>query len=174
MSKEYIISDLHFGDDENGIIAFERRPFADKDTMIRALISFYNSVVTKDDIVYNLGDVFWGLTDEERKSILSKLNGRKILIMGNHDRDHDAQYWRDLGFEEVYDHPIIIRGFLILSHEPLYMTVGPYFNFFGHVHGNKIYKDYCSTGFCACVERETMQYRPIEIDEALKLARKAS
>ena len=136
-NKTFLISDTHFGDNLKGIINFENRPFKGRDDMIDGLILRWNSVVGSDDKVYHLGDVFWGMTDEERKSIISRLNGEKYLIMGNHDRDKSPDYWRDLGFKEVYDLPVILNNFVILSHESLYMVDGPYVNVFGHVHGNK-------------------------------------
>lgn len=166
--KDYLISDTHFGDGEKGIISFERRPFKDANDMIDKLIENWNTVVKKSDTIWHLGDVFWGLEDDIRKCILRSLNGHKMLVLGNHDRDKDTQYWRDLGFEEAYDRPVILNDFFILSHEPLYMTSGPYVNVFGHVHGNKAYKDFSETSFCACVERETMDYKPIGIDKVRK------
>ena len=44
----------------------------------------WNSIVRKDDIVYHLGDVGFGSTDE-LKELVGRLNGTKILIRGNHD-----------------------------------------------------------------------------------------
>ena len=38
---------------------------------------------------------------------LGRLQGRKFLVKGNHDRKSN-QYYRLAGFEEVYDHPVII------------------------------------------------------------------
>ena len=138
---DYFISDTHWGDTELGIIAFEKRPFKDQKDMIDIMIDEWNSVVKDEDTVWHLGDVFFGLERSTREHILGRLNGHKQLILGNHDREYSNSYWRSLGFEEVYDYPIIFNDFYILSHEPLYMTVGPYVNIFGHVHGNPMYND---------------------------------
>lgn len=173
MDKEFIISDTHFGDNGNGIIKFEDRPFTNGDDMINTMTEYWNKVVSEQDTVYHLGDVFWELEDTRRKEIIKELNGHKILIMGNHDRNFDISYWMDLGFEKVYDVPVIINGFTILSHEPLYMTYGPYINIFGHVHGNRAYKDYSETSFCACVERELINYRPFDLSKVIDLCIKA-
>src|SRR5574344_2933809 len=49
-----------------------------------ALISNWNKTVGKDDVVYVLGDV--GSAPLQRmKEIIGSLNGKKILILGNHD-----------------------------------------------------------------------------------------
>ena len=62
------------------------RPFKDTREMDETLIRNWNAVVKPDDIVYHLGDFSFGLGDEERvRSIFSRLMGRKILILGNHD-----------------------------------------------------------------------------------------
>lgn len=53
--------------------------------MNEALIENWNNVVGPEDSVYHMGDVALGKWDEWDKS-LSRLNGRKRLIVGNHDR----------------------------------------------------------------------------------------
>jgi calcineurin-like phosphoesterase family protein len=30
--------------------------------------------------------------------LLSKLNGHKVLIIGNHDCNHNAKFWRMVGY----------------------------------------------------------------------------
>ena len=156
----FFISDTHFGDSEDGFVILGRENiFENKDDMINQLIENWNATVRKSDTVYHLGDVFWGLSDEVRKDIIRQLNGTKILIMGNHDRDHDLDYWRKIGFNKVYDMPVLYNNGFLLSHEPIYITYGPIINIFGHVHSSTIYKDYSPTHFCACVER--INYTPV-------------
>ena len=106
----YFIADTHFS--EGNIIQYENRPFADVSEMDQELLSRWNSIVKKDDEVYVLGD--FGAEGKE-EFILNQLNGKKFLIKGNHDVKSN-QYYRDAGFEEVYDHPVIIKEFWILSH----------------------------------------------------------
>lgn len=84
--------------------------------------------------------------------------------MGNHDKAFSPSEWMDLGFDMVYDKPVLYNDFYILSHEPVYVTKNmPYANIYGHVHGNPNYKDYSSNGFCACVER--ICYTPISFND---------
>ena len=49
------------------------------------LIELWNNTVTKKDIVYILGDFCLG-NREQTEKILNKLNGKKHLIVGNHDK----------------------------------------------------------------------------------------
>lgn len=64
------------------------RPFADVREMDEFLIRAWNSIVRPDDTVFHLGDFSMGLHDGDRvRSIFSRLMGRKVLILGNHDYD---------------------------------------------------------------------------------------
>lgn len=81
--------------------------------------------------------------------------------MGNHDRDHDIKYWEDLGFEKVYDKPILLDNFYILSHEPLYIPYTVFVNIYGHVHNNENYNCVSRVGACVCVERRS--YAPVSL-----------
>ena len=77
----YFISDLHFG--HKNCISMCDRPFADVDEMDAALINAWNGRVKKDDTVYLVGDLLWEKCDI--KDYIPRLNGKKILIAGNHD-----------------------------------------------------------------------------------------
>lgn len=159
--KTFFIADNHFGDER--IRLYENRPFANCEEMDRAMIANWNAVVSKEDQVYVLGDFGAEGTEAE---ILSRLNGTKFLVKGNHDTKTNAQY-REYGFAEVYDHPVIIEGFWILSHDALYVNTNmPYANLFGHVHNSPIIKDYSKQHFCVCVER--IGYAPIEFPQIQK------
>lgn len=157
MGKTFFIADTHFG--EETIRRYENRPFLDICAMDEELIRRWNAVVDPDDRVYHLGD--FGAEGYE-KEILSRLNGHKYLIKGNHDTKSNADY-RAFGFAEVYDQPIIFDGFWILSHDALYVNTNmPYANLFGHVHHSPIIKDYSCQHYCVCVER--IEYTPISFD----------
>lgn len=154
MANVFFLADPHFGDDR--IRKYENRPFPDTAAMDAALIQRWNDTVSPEDTVYVLGD--FG-ADGYEKDMLARLNGRIFLVKGNHDTKSNADY-RRFGFEEVYDHPIILDGFWILSHDALYVNTNmPYANLFGHVHNNPIFKDFSSQHFCVCVER--IDYTPI-------------
>ena len=88
------------------------------------------------------------------------------MIKGNHDIKDNEEY-RKCGFIEVYDMPIILDDFWILSHKPLYVNENmPYANIYGHVHANPTYKDASRQSVCVCVERT--EYKPISFEEIQK------
>lgn len=78
----WLTSDLHFG--HRNILKFCARPWKSIEEMDEGLIKNWNSVVGKDDIIFNLGD-FAFAPDRKWKEILGRLNGHHYLILGNHD-----------------------------------------------------------------------------------------
>lgn len=149
----FFIADTHFGDER--ILKYENRPFANVDEMDQALINNWNNIIRDEDIVYHLGDV-------GSISHIKNLNGTKYLIKGNHDT-YDNDYYRSAGFKEVYDMPVILDMYWMLSHEPLYINTNmPYANLFGHVHNNPIYNTSSKQSYCVSVER--ISYSPIDFD----------
>lgn len=157
----YFIADLHFDDDN--IRRYENRPFADVAEMNQALIENWNKTVTQEDTIYILGDI-------GNEEFLASLLGQKYLIKGNHDTK-DSDTYRNLGFVEVYDLPVIYGNYFILSHEPLYTNRNmPYANLFGHVHNNPAYKTASSRSFCVSVER--IAYTPISLEKIRKELKK--
>ena len=153
----YFIADTHFGDQAIG--RYENRPFPTTAEMDEEMVRHWNAEVNKNDVVYHLGD--FGAEGYEAH-ILSELNGIKYLVKGNHDEKSNETY-RSFGFNEVYDHPILLNGFWLLSHEPLYVNVNmPYVNLFGHVHNNPIIRDFSPHHFCVSVER--IDYTPISFE----------
>ena len=140
------------------------------------LIDKWNKVVKDDDLVYFLGDFGFG-NDKELEEIGRRLKGHKTIIIGNHDGrkynvDRTIKYnptlvnhFKSCGFERVEFNPIILKGCFILSHEPLYYMNEsiPYFNIYGHVHSNTMFKTKTENSLCACLDR--WNYFPIEIKE---------
>lgn len=166
MGKIFVTADLHFNDPD--IILYENRPFEDEFDMNSYLIKLWNITVGKKDTVYILGDFV--TTDppsvkfETFYDDFCCLNGEKFLIRGNHDCLEDRCY--ESIMKKVYDHPIIINDFIILSHKPMYLNKNmPYINIFGHVHRSPLYRDISTNGACVSVERT--DYRPIELNKIL-------
>src|ERR1700752_2199476 len=94
----FLSSDSHHG--HHNILEYSQRPFASIKEMDSEIIKRHNSVVKRDDIVYNLGD-FSFYPFETSKRILEALNGKHILILGNHDRS--VKKMTEMGFSEVYN-----------------------------------------------------------------------
>lgn len=167
MNKTFFIADTHFGDDN--IRRYENRPFDTILEMNEALIKNWNSVVTGEDRVYVLGD--FG-ADKNEADILVKLKGIKYLVKGNHDV-YSNEYYRNVGFTEVYDMTVLYKGFWILSHDPIYVNSNmPYANLFGHVHNSPIIKDFSSQHFCVSAER--INYTPVDFEEIVRKVKDVS
>ena len=85
MSNTFFTSDQHFF--HKNILQHQAttRKQANVEEMNEAIIKAHNSVVTKHDTIYMLGDVSFG-NMEETASVLCRLNGQKILVFGNHDQ----------------------------------------------------------------------------------------
>ena len=90
----YFTADMHFG--HRTIISMQNRPFGSVEEMDRVLLQNYNSVVRKEDTVYILGDICHHMSIEEADSLIKKLNGKKYLIKGNHDKNYDPRLFTDI------------------------------------------------------------------------------
>jgi calcineurin-like phosphoesterase family protein len=102
----YFTSDQHYG--HANIIKYCNRPFRDVDDMRETMIANHNSVVKDGDEVWHLGD--FSMSEKQVQPILSRLNGKHILVMGNHDICHPLNRrcdagaigrYLDYGFEAV-------------------------------------------------------------------------
>ena len=168
--KRFVIADLHFG--HENIIKYESRPFDDVGEMNNRLIELWNLVVGKEDLIYVLGDFTLSRRIDVVKSLVNSLNGRKILIMGNHDTRKPKDYV-GCGFEVATRKPMMVEPGVILMHEPFHNTsyIAPnYIYFYGHVHNNpSIMDDYPN---CMCVSVERINYQPINLDECIRKLRR--
>lgn len=114
--QTFFSSDWHCGHAKS--IEFDARPFRDLDHMHEVLVNNYNSTVTPSGICYFLGDMSNQQASEFYK-IVSRLNGTKILILGNHDRG--VQWGYASGFDAVmYSASLVIAERIVtLTHCPL-------------------------------------------------------
>lgn len=112
----YFTSDWHIG--HHNSILYDERPFKDLHHMHGVIINNYNASVGTNDLCYFLGDV--GLSNQEiLKDVISELNGTKVLILGNHDKNVQSMY--NVGFDVVlYSASLVIANEKVtLSHCPL-------------------------------------------------------
>lgn len=161
----WLIGDTHFC--HRNIIKYCGRPFDNIEKMNETLISNWNKVVKRDDRVFMLGD--FALCGKDKIiEIGQKLNGRKILILGNHDGASLSTYY-NAGFEMVSKFPIIFQDFFILSHEPIeFLPLNtPFVNIFGHVHNDMRFPTITPRGACVSVER--WNYMPVEFNQLISL-----
>ena len=129
--RKFVISDTHFY--HTNIIRYCNRPFVDVPEMNRVLVANWNGVVTPEDTVIHVGDFAFG-PKENWPVIRKMLNGRIILIRGNHDKDH--AYMRGIGMDEVYDNRVITHNgvTIYLNHYPEFGERKADFHLYGHVH----------------------------------------
>ena len=114
--KLYFTSDWHVG--HKNCLIFDQRPFQGLEEMHKKLISNFNYYVPKHGVTYFLGDM--GLCSHGLlNSIITQLNGIKILVRGNHDGKMDSMY--NAGFDVVVEKAQITIGkdIVTMTHCPL-------------------------------------------------------
>lgn len=160
--KTFLTADTHFG--HEGVCRFLRddgtklRPWDNPDDMDAEMIERWNSVVGPNDKVYHLGDV---VINRRCLATLKQLNGRKILIKGNHDIFKLSDYTPY--FDDIRAYHVLDK--MILSHIPLHPDSKGRFkcNIHGHLH----YRSVTTTDgeidpWYYCVSVEHTDYTPIE------------
>ncbi len=128
--KTYFTSDLHFCHEK--IISYCSRPFQNSKEMDFKLIENWNSIVEENDIVYILGDIFFGDNWKNLTNKLNRMKGTKHLILGNHDRLNPWDYI-EAGFTSL--HTSMTYEDFILIHDPSAATGPKYLKWIhGHIH----------------------------------------
>ena len=162
MSSTYIWSDLHLG--HQNIIKYCNRPFSTTDEMNNKILSNWKNMVKDKDEIWNLGDVAMCEMKkvENLKPIITSMPGHKILILGNHDYT-DLNYWKEVGFHEVYKYPIIYNKWFILSHDIVFLNEHiPYKNIHGHTHDKSM-----DSPQYVNVSLEKINYQPVDLDKLM-------
>ena len=139
-SKVFFTSDTHWG--HTNILEFCNRPYKNVEEMNHCLIDNWNKKVPADGLVFHLGDFAWG-GYPFWKNIRDQLNGKIILIKGNHDEKNLTTTGAQELFEHIaYQMKIRVEGRAIyLNHNPFLCYGGTYrdpkglvYQAFGHVH----------------------------------------
>jgi calcineurin-like phosphoesterase family protein len=119
MGKNYYTADEHYGHDE--IITYCNRPYRNNQVMTRDVIRRHNQVVKEGDTVHHIGDFAFAGPDRITyvENLLRRLNGKHILILGNHERINPLRLV-DAGFWSVHTSLVIEeQGHkLVLAHDP--------------------------------------------------------
>jgi calcineurin-like phosphoesterase family protein len=178
--NRFVISDHHLGH-TNSWEKFKLedgsplRPFTSNEEMNETMIERHNAKVKEQDTVYFLGDV---VINKKYLELVKRMNGRKILVRGNHDIFKDEEY-REVGFQQLHGVRVFVDKF-ILSHIPLHpdcVTERFRVNVHGHLHANQVmswqiidedpvYKP-DPRYLCVCVEQTN--FTPLHFDEVEKL-----
>lgn len=164
----WVAADHHFS--HRNILTFKRedgsplRDFKTIEEHDETIIANHNAVVDPQDRVYLLGDLCF---HKRNLSILDRLNGRLVLVKGNHDvlkLNHYLPFVDDIRAYVVQKDQDGHK--VILSHIPIHPdSVGRFgTNIHGHLHYQKINDERY-----VCVSLEHTNYSPIEIHTALKL-----
>jgi calcineurin-like phosphoesterase family protein len=181
MPSVFLVSDTHFG--HLGVCKFTRndgvtklRPWTDPNEMDEDMVKAWNERVKPTDKVYHLGDV---VINRRALSIMSRLNGDKVLIRGNHDIFKDEDYRAHFRELRAYH---VMNG-MILSHIPVHTgSLGRFgVNIHGHLHANRVkkargvdaktgevlYSDEIDPRYhCVCVEQT--DFAPILFEDVVK------
>lgn len=136
---DYFISDTHFF--HENVIRFDKRPFFSVEEMNAKMRDWWNNTVSEKDRVYILGDFIWlPPSDPEYIKFTKSLNGKKVLIKGNHDNVEKFSSELKNCFEDIKSRKEIKlnRKRIIMDHYPLMMyrhdTDSNVFHFHGHTH----------------------------------------
>ena len=138
MPAVFLVSDTHFG--HAGVCRFTRndgvtklRPWDSAEEMDEAMVAVWNERVRPNDKVYHLGDV---VINRRALKTMSRLNGDKVLIRGNHDIFPDVEYREYFRELRAYH---VMNG-MILSHIPIHEeSLGRFgVNIHGHLHANRV------------------------------------
>lgn len=136
---DYFISDTHFF--HENVIRFDKRPFSCIEQMNAQMRDWWNNTVSEKDRVYILGDFIWlPPSDPEYIKFTKSLNGKKVLIKGNHDNVEKFSSELKNCFEDIKSRKEIKldKKRIIMDHYPLMMyrhdTDANVFHFHGHTH----------------------------------------
>jgi calcineurin-like phosphoesterase family protein len=182
MPATFLVSDTHFG--HAGVCRFTHpddatvklRPWDNPDEMDEEMVRRWNDTVRPSDKVYHLGDV---VINRKALKTLSRLNGDKVLIRGNHDIFPDVEYREYFRELRAYH---VLNG-MILSHVPVHeASLGRFgVNIHGHLHATRVKRARgvdARTGavlygtdndvryHCVCVEQT--DFRPILLEDVYK------
>lgn len=156
-SRSFVISDTHFG--HKNICAYEagHRPFSTVQEHDAEMVRRWNSVVTKHDTVWHLGDVLFGVGAFDT---LRLLNGNKKLIMGNHDHYPISRYLEH--FSKVMASMEV--GGCIFTHIPIHPD--QFHRYRANVHGHMHSKSLPDQRY-VCVSAEQIDLTPILLETIL-------
>lgn len=84
-TKIWFMSDLHYN--HSNVISLDSRNFKDIKEMNNYICSELITKVKDDDIIFDLGDMFWGMNTTDIKDVLDLIPTKNIYkIVGNHDK----------------------------------------------------------------------------------------
>lgn len=164
MMNIWVISDTHFF--HYNILSFKNRegelirPFSTVKEMNDLMVENWNAVVKDEDIIYHLGDLYFGSLNC-MKDLMKQLKGRKRLIVGNHDNIKVIS--RERFFQKIQMWRMFPEFGLLLTHVPVHnstLEIKGIVNVHGHTHCNPSPTE---KHINVCVE--ATNYAPINIED---------
>jgi calcineurin-like phosphoesterase family protein len=150
MSRVFVTSDLHLGHKN---LAINYRGFETIESHDEYIVQNWNSVVTKRDVVYILGDIT--LENSRHYHTLDLLEGKKYVALGNHDsRKHVQELLRYVnGVAGIFEY----KGFC-MSHIPIHPLELDRYR--GNIHGHTHEKSFMDQRyFNVCLD--VHEYKPV-------------
>jgi calcineurin-like phosphoesterase family protein len=135
----FFTADTHFN--HSNIINLCGRPFSNVIQMNETLIKNWNARVNDNDEIYILGDFLFKGSGLEAENIIKRLNGKKYLVKGNHDKFIDDNDFNKNNFKWINDYYVLRyqKTKFVLFHYPIFEWDG-YFgdvvHLYGHVHNS--------------------------------------
>jgi calcineurin-like phosphoesterase family protein len=173
MSEIYLSSDLHLFHNRDFI--YKERGFSSIDEMNKEILNNWNTTINKDDIVYILGDIILqgDRPLEDCISFFKNFNGKKYLIVGNHDSNAKIEAFRkDNIFEDIQFGYRIRCGkrHFFLSHYPTIVSnkdnPKKVYNLCGHTHTKDCFLDWQYK--CYHVELDAHNNYPISLNKIIE------
>lgn len=162
------ISDLHINDPA----IFDWRPqFSTHEEMNDYLVERWNRKVTDDDdITIIAGDI--GYCHPKTVSVLNQLNGRKILVKGNHDIEWGVALYNCGCFDGVFEF-LTMKGILVAHIPDERLDSQKYYYIHGHHHRydmlgmHKAYKEYVSHPLRLNCSADLLDFTPRTLNELI-------
>lgn len=171
----YFTSDLHIGHNKDFVYAV--RGCESIEQMEARIIINWNNIIKPEDTVYILGDLM--LRDTEHGIwVVNQLNGKKVIIAGNHDTDTRLELYKEKiqNLEFIaYAHQIKYgKGIFYLSHYPTLTNnfddqkawAKHLINLFGHTHQTE--KFYNDNPYMYNVGMDAHGLTPVSIDQIIE------
>ena len=180
---DYFSADLHLGHDKLSI--YGERGFTTVKEMNEAIVNNFNKRIGPEDNLYILGDVVAGEVEEGIR-YLSRLNGKKYIIIGNHDKEEKLEKYKTIpgvtvlgfGYNYIYNkkkkfflshYPCCTENFSVEEQDGKKVFTKPLskltINLSGHTHSKELWDDR-TLSYNVAVDAHNMY--PVSIEEIVE------
>jgi calcineurin-like phosphoesterase family protein len=167
-TNPWVISDIHFF--HKNIIKLTNRTEDWQDKFIKT----WNETILPNEMVFIGGDMFMGTKRQIRELLeTTPLNGRKYLLIGNHDGYTD-NFYESIGITPIRNYldcfgdkkrNALIYQNIIISHFPIVPIPEGYLNIHGHVHNNPFPQKEVNH---INMSIELLDYKPVRFNDLLR------